>query len=1116
MFKLLSIKNLLQLWSLMTILAIFSIAIMAVYTNYVFSETQRNVTEKVLPMEDASRQISAISAAFINRQNQIAASTSLESINNVISRKKLEAEFEQHWQRITLLLPDIGADRKIIDSLLDYYQRFLQIDSKLWDLTVQRHIMQERLKNRSDELENLQAEIQNEVEAISGRINLAVSRDKRVIRLSMNDNTILASNELVKRILFGEQSEIQNLAQSVRLNVLNIVNLTQKILQADNTDNLRSIRDNKVKQHQIVLTYDVNKLKQKLRKHTDLLVMTRNLEGKIHRLIQSVVDDNNSIYQLRIQQLKNTQLLVLEQQHSNIVLNVIMAKINELSTLVSDNSLRTVIRTIRISENAAVIIIMLSLMVIFGMILFVRGLSNRINTPLLELRSAVDALSEGKFETRLKVINGKSEFAALAIDFNRFAANTQKLISDLDRAKDELQLREKHISTILQGVPEAILTLSSEGVIESSNPMAEKILKADESILVGLKLTHFFDEQQNVFTLSDIERGLKQSQEFVGKDYNNQQFSMWLSLNRITSIGGDVWVCVISDISAWKKAEKDLKTTSSELDTILENAMVGIAFLKDRKILRVNHKFEQLFACDRALIEGKSARVLYPSDEIYDQLGDEGYAELAQGKNYVSEVRLVRQDGSLFWGLISGKANDPSKPQDGSIWLFEDITTQREKDEELRELASLDPLTGLANRAVFNDRLEHAIHKAHRNSTKLAVFFLDLDHFKQINDSLGHKSGDILLCEVADRLKSCVREGDTVARLGGDEFTLILEDISSVKYVAKVAEKIFDALSQLYELGTMTVEVTPSIGISLYPIDGRDLDLLLRNADAAMYYAKERGRNNFQFYSAEMNAQAAERLAMQNSLRRAVDNNEFYLNFQPQISLETGKIVGAEALLRWSSKEWGEVSPADFIPILEDIGLVSIVGEFVLQQACDVFMTLKELLEPNFLMAVNLSGHQFKGGQLASFIRQLLADKNMNATNLELEITETVLMDDFELAVTTLNELSDMNISLAIDDFGTGYSSLSYLKKFPLNVLKIDRSFIRDINDDEDDAAIVDAILAMSRRLKLDVVAEGVETKEQLSFLQEHGCQTVQGYFFSKPLDFDRFSDFVKQNKKYI
>ena len=341
---------------------------------------------------------------------------------------------------------------------------------------------------------------------------------------------------------------------------------------------------------------------------------------------------------------------------------------------------------------------------------------------------------------------------------------------------------------------------------------------------------------------------------------------------------------------------------------------------------------------------------------------------------------------------------------------------------------------------------------------------------------------------------------------------MILEDVRSAQYVAKIAEKILWAISETYLLDTIEVNISPSIGISLYPADGRDMDILLRNADAAMYHAKENGRNNFQFYSAEMNAKAAERLAMETSLRRAVELGELYLNFQPQVDLRTGKVSGAEALLRWNSERWGNVSPAEFVPILEDTGLIGVVGEMVLTQACQAYIALKDKLVPDFQMAVNLSGRQFKGGQLVSYIRQLLSELGMSPNNLELEITESILMANTDLAITTLNELSAMGMTLAIDDFGTGYSSLSYLKQFPLNVLKIDRSFVRDVIDDTNDAAIVDAIIAMSHRLQLDVVAEGVETKEQLGFLQAHDCERVQGYYFSKPLDFEGFSQFIEQD----
>jgi len=1111
MFKKWSIKSLLQLWSFATVLAIIVIASVAIYTNEFFSATQNNLTNNVLPVEEASRQINAVSFSFISRQKQFIASTSLESIDALIPRKQLEDKFSKNWQVISETAVESDEGNKIVNSLQDYYQRFLEVDSQLLKLIRQQHGLRSKLQLQTVMVEQLEQKIQGQVEAISGIINLQLSKNKRAIRLSVNEQMEAYTDPLIASVIFSEQDSIQKLSQSVRLNALNISYLTQKIMQSGNKDNLRSLLNNDIRQRELILKSDISLLKKKLGSDYDLLQMTEALEFDILELVHIVVEGDSSTYRLRLRQLQNNQLLVLGQQRSIAILKVITAKLNQLSTLVSEQSLRTVSKSALVAERARWIIIILSMLITLGMIRFIVSISQRINMPLAELRSAMHALSSELFDTRLKVTSGKSEFAVLATDFNVFAENTQNLISDLAKAKDSLQAREQHISAILNGVPEAILTLSASGVIQSSNPEAERVLKVSNETMVGMNLTRFFEAEHEISTLEDVRSLLETSKEFEGRDYNKQPFSMWLSLNAISSENDDLWVCVISDITAWKQAEKNLKTTSSELDTILENAMVGIAYIKERVLLKVNHKFEQLFEYERDDIEGQSVRRLYLNDAAFEQLGEQAYTVLEQGDNFEGEVQLLRKNGEAFWCSLSSKAISAEHPEEGSIWLFEDVTLQRKNDEKLRHLASSDSLTGLANRGVFNDRLEHAVHKAHRNNTRLAVFFLDLDHFKNINDSLGHKAGDILLCEVARRLTTCVREDDTVARLGGDEFTIILEEVRSAQYVAKVADKVLAAVSQLYMLETTEVSVSPSIGISLYPADGRDVDLLVRNADAAMYHAKDSGRNNFQFYSTEMNAQAAQRLTMETALRRAVEQNELYLHFQPQINLSSGSISGAEALLRWKSEEWGEVSPADFVPILEDTGLINEVGSLVLRQAVQAYLALKDKLEPDFQIAVNLSGRQFHGGQLSAFVRDLLAETGMLAKNLELEITETVLMDDKELAVTTLNELSELGVTLAIDDFGTGYSSLSYLKQFPLNVLKIDRSFVRDVTIDADDAAIVDAILAMSRRLQLNVVAEGVETKEQLNFLQENGCEKVQGYYFSKPLDFEAFSNFVEQ-----
>ena len=1111
MFNAWSIKGLLQLWSVATIVAILVISGVAMYSNTSFTNTQNELTSRVLPMENASRQISAVSASLVARQNQMIAADSIENIADWIPRNQLEKEFEQHLKSLSLAVANNELGKKVVLSLQHYYQQFLTVDTQLLQLLKQQSAIGTRLQQGVVDIESLEAKIQDSAETISGRINLQVSRENRAIRLSLNKGDSERAEKIIVNVLSNEQEVIQQLSHSVRLNVLKVTSLMQKIVQSKNPDTLLSIRVNDIRQHESVLDIDLKQLKQKLRHDSDLLSLTENLESDINLLLKTTLEGDSSIYNLRLQQLHNNDLLALGQKESNVTLKVMMSKLNQLSSLVSEHSLITVKKSATLAERARWIIIILGSMIMLGMIRFVVSISQRINSPLSELRSAMRALTAKKFATRLNVTEGRSEFSALASDFNLYANNTQNLIADLAEAKDSLQIREQHITAILNGVPEAIFTITTSGIIESTNPAAARVLKSGDNQLSGLNILQFFDQDEHLEKLTDVVRLQRQNQEFKGLDYNKNPFSMWLSLSPLSSSNNSIWVCVISDISAWRQAEENLKTKSFEMDAIVENAMVGIAFIKGRKLLHVNHKFEELFACKRAEVEGKSTRFLFQSDAAYDALGEQAYYILEQGDNYESQVEMVRQNGELFWCSLSSKAIDPSNSQQGSIWLFSDITHQRENKERLINLASFDSLTGLPNRAVFHDRLEHALHKVHRDSGTLAVFFLDLDHFKHINDSLGHKAGDHLLCEVAKRLKASVREGDTVARLGGDEFTVILEDVRSAQYVAKIAEKILAAISETYVIDTTEVSISPSIGISLYPSDGRDVDILLRNADAAMYHAKQHGRNDFQFYSAEMNAKAAERLAMETSLRRAVEQGEFYLNFQPQIDIKNRVISGAEVLLRWKSEQWGDVSPAEFVPILEDTGLIGVVGERVLTQACEAYMALKDKLHPDFQIAVNLSGRQFKGGQLASSIRQVFAETGMKAKNLELEITESILMDDSALAITTLKELSEMGMTLAIDDFGTGYSSLSYLKQFPLNVLKIDRSFVRDVTDDADDAAIVDAILAMSRRLQLHVVAEGVETAEQLAFLQSHDCERVQGYYFSRPLSFLDFSLFIEQ-----
>ena len=437
--------------------------------------------------------------------------------------------------------------------------------------------------------------------------------------------------------------------------------------------------------------------------------------------------------------------------------------------------------------------------------------------------------------------------------------------------------------------------------------------------------------------------------------------------------------------------------------------------------------------------------------------------------------------------------------------LIQDLEERKRVEQSIRHMAHHDALTGLPNRALFRDRLTHAMAQADRYHQILAVLFLDLDRFKAINDTLGHNVGDELLKLTAERLRSCIRDCDTVARLGGDEFTIIVDDIVEIQDAAVVAQKILDTISQPFNLHGHEVFISVSIGLTLYPNDDENADNLLRNADSAMYRAKEYGRNNFQFYVADMNVKARERLMLESQLRRALDRNEFTLYYQPRVNLFSGRVIGAEALLRWRHPDMGLVPPAQFIPILEDTGMIIPVGEWVLHQASQQNRIWQDLGLPRIRMAVNLSVRQFVQKELAGSILAILERVGLSPEYLELEITEDLLLEHNQTNIITLTKLRNQGIHISIDDFGTGYSSLSYLKRLPIDTLKIDQSFLRDIENDPDNKAITSAIIAMAGSLHLNVLAEGVETEEQLAFLRAQGCNEIQGFSFSQPLTAEEF-----------
>jgi diguanylate cyclase (GGDEF)-like protein len=435
---------------------------------------------------------------------------------------------------------------------------------------------------------------------------------------------------------------------------------------------------------------------------------------------------------------------------------------------------------------------------------------------------------------------------------------------------------------------------------------------------------------------------------------------------------------------------------------------------------------------------------------------------------------------------------------------------------EVAHLAYHDALTGLPNRPLFMDRLIMAAAQAARSSQKLAVFFLDLDRFKNINDSLGHSTGDSLLKSVAERIRRCIREADTLARFGGDEFTLLIPRMDHVEDAAKIAQKILETLKIPFFISDRELFVTTSIGISIYPTDGTDPETLVRNADTAMYRAKDQGRDTYQLYAPAMNARALERLALENLLRKALSHRELVLHYQPVVETATKSVVGVEALIRWNHPELGLLSPAHFMSTAESSGLIIPIGSWVLLTACKQLKIWQKRIAPDLTVAVNLSARQFQQPNLVEEIREILEETDLDPGCLELEITESNAMQNAENTIYSLRGLKALGVRIAMDDFGTGYSSLNYLKRFPIDTLKLDQSFVRDVNTDASDAAIVSAVILMAHSLDLRVIGEGVETEDQFGFLQRHKCDHVQGYLFSAPLPIEEVEPFLIERKAMI
>jgi diguanylate cyclase (GGDEF)-like protein/PAS domain S-box-containing protein len=578
----------------------------------------------------------------------------------------------------------------------------------------------------------------------------------------------------------------------------------------------------------------------------------------------------------------------------------------------------------------------------------------------------------------------------------------------------------------------------------------------------------------------------------------------WFEFNirRASRASGHLLLLIGQDVTFRRQARLRLQESEEFFRLTFTQAAVGIVLLsREGRFVRVNRKLTQILGFSEAdLLQRFFHQITYQDDLLEDRAL---IHRLAEGEltDFQRETRWVRKDGRPLWVALSASAmREAGSGQLRLIVAVEDISPRKQAEEALVRMANHDALTGLPNRALLQDRLAHAIAQAQRSGRQVGVMFIDLDRFKHVNDSLGHEAGDQLIVEIARRLSRALRESDTVARQGGDEFVVVLPDLATSDDAALVAGKLLDGLFQPMVLSGQEVFPTGSIGIAMYPRDGVDAAALLKAADSAMYRAKGGGGQRYRFYAADMGREADEHLRLDGLLQRALERDELQLVYQPQVDSIDGRVVGLEALLRWQPAGRGQLQPADFLALAEETGAIVPIGEWVLANALERQALLRRQGLGALRISVNMSARQFHQPDLADQVARLLENAGCEPSLLTLEITEDVLTGNPELASSTMARLAEMGVRLAIDDFGTGSSSLSTLRRFPVHGLKIDRSFVGDLEADAGDAAIVEAVIALARTMRLDVIAEGVETAEQVRFLREHGCARMQGFYFSRPL----------------
>lgn len=679
--------------------------------------------------------------------------------------------------------------------------------------------------------------------------------------------------------------------------------------------------------------------------------------------------------------------------------------------------------------------------------------------------------------------------------------------------QQQKQSYENRLQAIFNALPDVLFLITEEGECIEVMSSNKRLLHDNRNMALGKFIHEVYDKEQSKFFYDGIQQAIS-SQQLVVLNYqlpinnNNHYFEGRIMPSRYDYHGKQTVVFIATDITKKVSAEHQGRL----LSTVFEKSREGMLVLdKELKLVTVNKAFCELNNLTMDTVDDALPGIimqffnLEKSKQIKQALKTDGY--------WIGEIGgRDRQGHSYPLWLTINTVNDMHNRLSNYIIMLTDVSEIKRSQEELEHVATHDSLTNLPNRVLFNDRLNQAVYRSKRSGKLGALFFLDLDRFKNVNDNLGHQIGDELLVQVSNRLLGICRSSDTLARLGGDEFTLIIEGMDHTEEPAMIAEKILAEFIEPFKLGGYKLEVSTSIGISVFPRDSDDPVEIIKQADTAMYSAKELGRNTYQFYTQELTSNAFEYFAIEIALRKALQRDQFFLLYQPQYDLKSGEMIGVEALIRWQHPDMGIVSPAQFIPIAETTGQIQSIGEWVITESCRQCALWKSLGLENLIVSINLSRKQLIIPTLSKQVADILSEQGVAGEQIEFEITESSILDNKDIVYDNLTQFKAMGVSMAIDDFGTGYSSLINLKQFPLSRLKIDQSFVRDVTKDKNDEAIIRATIALGKSLNLDIIAEGVEKEEQRDFLIKEGCDQVQGYLYSEPLLADDITAILLDN----